>query len=149
MTMLTGGCLCGAIRYATSAEPRWVCHCHCEMCRRQTGSPLATYVGFLAGTVAWQDREPTRYRSSADVERSFCPVCGSTIGFHRVHETSLALGSFDTPAAVLVPGRPALHVWFQEHVAWFDTADDWPRHETFPPGRADEIGALSGQAIAG
>ena len=119
------------------------------MCRRHTGSPIATYVGFPAGTVTWHGREPTRYRSSADVERSFCPVCGSTIGFHRVHETSLALGSFDAPAALLVPGRLALHVWFQEHINWFNTVDDWPRHPEFPPQRAADLGALSGRLIEG
>ena len=133
--MLTGRCLCGEVCYSAAGEPLWICHCHCEKCRRQTGSPLATYVGFPAGTVTWHSREPTRYRSSADVERSFCPVCGSTIGFHRVHETSLALGSFDAPEALLAPGRPALHVWFQNHISWFDTVDHWPRYAEFPPGR--------------
>ena len=147
--MLTGRCLCGGVRYNVDAEPLWICHCHCEMCRRQTGSPIATYVGFPAGTVTWLAREPTRYRSSADVERSFCPVCGSTIGFHRVHETSLALGGFDAPAALLAPGRWTLHVWFQEHISWFDTADDWVRYPEFPPGKAEELAARSGQAIAG
>jgi hypothetical protein len=147
--MLTGRCLCGEIRYSAGAEPLWIFHCHCEMCRRQTGSPLATYVGFPAGTVTWLGREPTRFRSSADVERSFCPVCGSTIGFHRVHETSLALGSFDAPAALLAPGRWTGHVWFQEHISWFDTADDWVRYPAFSPGRVEELAAWSGQVIAG
>lgn len=147
--MWTGRCLCGAVRFSTDAAPLWICHCHCEMCRRQTGSPLATYVGFPAGAVSWLGREPTRYRSSADVERSFCPVCGSTIGYHRVHETSLALGTFDQPAALLAPGTPALHVWTRERIAWFDTIDDWPRHFEFPPGRAEELEAVSGRAIGG
>ena len=147
--MLTGRCLCGEVRYTAAAEPLWICHCHCEMCRRQTGSALATYIGLPAGTVSWLGRLLARYRSSSDVERSFCPVCGSTIGFHRVHETSLALGSFDQPAALLTPGRKVLHVWFGEHIAWFDTRDDWPRYAEFPPGRAQELGALSGGKIAG
>ncbi len=149
MTTFTGGCLCGAVRYVTNAEPRWLCHCHCEMCRRQTGSPLATYVGFPAGTVTWLGREPTRYRSSADVERSFCPTCGSTIGFHRVHETSLAVGSFDQPEALFAPGMLVEHVWFREHISWFDTVDDWPRYPGFPPGRDAELEELSGREIAG
>ena len=92
---LTGGCLCGRVRYECEAEPLWVCHCHCEMCRRHSGAPVGTFVGFPAGSVRWLGGELTRYRSSKDVERSFCPACGSSTGFHRVHETSLALGSFD------------------------------------------------------
>jgi hypothetical protein len=78
---ITGGCLCGQ----THAEPLWIGHCHCGMCRKHTGAPVATWIGFPAGSVRWVSKEPTRYRSSKDVERSFCPSCGSTIGFHRVH----------------------------------------------------------------
>ena len=146
---LSGGCLCGRIRYRVEAAPLWLCHCHCEMCRRQTGSPVATYAGFPAGTVEWLAAEPTRYRSSPDVERSFCPLCGSTIGFHRVHETSLAVGSFDTPADLLTAGLWTGHVFFSGRIAWFDTADDWARYPEFPPERAEELRGLSGQAIRG
>jgi hypothetical protein len=144
-----GGCLCGKVRYQTSAEPLWLGHCHCSICRKQTGSPIATYVGFPAGTVKWLTTEPTRYRSSKDVERSFCPTCGSTIGFHRVHETSLLVGSFDAPESLPVAAIPTVHVWYKEHVPWFDTADDWTRFAEFPPQRVEELNALSGQHIRG
>ena len=34
MTMMTGGCLCGAIRYAMDGAPILVIsHCHCSDCR--------------------------------------------------------------------------------------------------------------------
>jgi hypothetical protein len=144
-----GGCLCGKVRYQTTAEPLWLCHCHCSMCRKHTGSPIATYVGFPAGTVIWLTTEPTRYRSSKDVERSFCPACGSTIGFHRVHETSLLLGSLDAPESLPIAAIQTNHVWFKDHIPWFDTADDWTRFAEFPPQRTDELNALSGQHIKG
>lgn len=149
MTAMTGGCLCGTVRYHVDAEPLWVCHCHCDMCRKHTGSPLATYVGFPAGAVSWLGAEPTRYRSSKDVQRSFCSACGSTIGFHRVHETSLAVGSLDLAEALPVARLATLHVWCKERLHWFDTADDWPRHLEFPPGRSEELIALSGGDIEG
>ena len=146
---LAGGCLCGKVRYRTSAEPLWLCHCHCSICRKHTGSPIATYVGFPAGTVIWLTTEPTRYRSSKDVERSFCPTCGSAIGFHRVHETSLLLGSLDRPESLSIAAIRTNHVWFKDHIPWFDTADDWTRFAEFPPQRADELNTLSGQHIKG
>lgn len=58
----------------------------------------------------WLGVHPTRYRSSKDVERSFCGTCGNTIGFHRVHETSLAVGSFDDPDALPVLNIQTNHV---------------------------------------
>ena len=146
---LTGGCLCGNVRYKTNAEPLWLCHCHCNSCRKHTGSPIGTWIGFPAGAVTWLAAEPTRYRSSRDVERSFCAVCGSSIGFHRVHETSLVVGSFDAPEALPVAEMRTLHVWFKDRIPWFDTADDWRRFAEFPPQRAEELNALSGRQIEG
>jgi len=141
---LTGGCLCGAVRYLCEAEPLWVCHCHCEMCRRHSGAPVATFVGFPAGTVRWLGTEPKRYRTSKDVERSFCAACGSSIGFHRVHEPSLYLGSFDAPSELPVADIWTLHTFYKDHIAWFDTADAWERHSERSPGRTEELTALSG-----
>jgi hypothetical protein len=119
------------------------------MCRRQTGAPVATYVGFPAGTVAWLNKEPTRYRSSRDVERSFCPTCGGSIGFHRVSETFLCVGSLDAPSDLPIRSIWTGHTWYKEHIPWFETTDDWQRHSEFPPGRIEELNALSGLEIKG
>ena len=149
MTALVGGCLCGNVRYRADAGPLWLCHCHCSMCRKQTGSPIATYVGFPAGTVSWLAAEPTRYRSSKDVERSFCPTCGSTIGFHRAHETSLVVGSFDAPEALSVADISTNHVWFKEHSPGSIRPTIGHATPEFPPGRTEELIALSGRDIKG
>ena len=42
--MTTGRCLCGAIRYEYEGEATLVTHCHCESCRRQTSSPVTTFI---------------------------------------------------------------------------------------------------------
>lgn len=144
-----GGCLCGAVRYEAEAEPKWVSHCHCRMCRKQTGALIGTYVGFPAGSVRFTGEAPTRFRSSDDVERSFCPRCGGTIGFHRVHETSLAAGSLDDPERLPVDTCRHAHVWHRERVAWFDVRDDWPRQDQFSAERQQELDGLSGQPIRG
>jgi hypothetical protein len=141
--------LCDEVRYAIEVEPMWVGHCHCSMCRKHTGAAVGTYVGFAAGTVRWLGREPARYRSSKDVERSFCPGCGSTIGFHRIHETSLTIGSFDQPEEVVAGCQSRCHVWCEQKLDWFDTADDWTRFDRFAPEREEELRGLSGQPIRG
>ena len=40
----TGRCLCGAIQFEFAGEAVETTHCHCESCRRQTSSPVATFV---------------------------------------------------------------------------------------------------------
>jgi hypothetical protein len=37
----------------------------------------------------------------------------------------------------------------KEHIPWFDTTDEWTRYSEFPPGRAEELDALSGREIEG
>jgi hypothetical protein len=145
----SGGCLCGEVRYEIGVEPMWVGHCHCSMCRKHTGAAVGTYVGFAAGTVRWLGREPARYRSSEDVERSFCPGCGSTIGFHRIHETSLTIGSFDRPDDIVAECQSRSHVFRQEKLDWFDTVDSWARFDQFAPGREGELQSMSGKPIKG
>ena len=144
----TGGCLCGAVRFQTRSHPLWIGHCHCEMCRRQSGAVMGSYVGFRAGTVVWIGEEPTRYKSSAQVERGFCPACGSTLSFHRVHETSIAVGAFDQPEA-LTPGRPPAgsaqdcHVFYEQKIPWLEIVDDLLCHQRWSAERADELEALA------
>ena len=65
------------------------------------------------------------------------------------HETSLLLGSLDAPESLPIAAIKTAHVWFKDHIPWFDTADDWTRFAEFPPQRADELNALSGQHIKG
>jgi hypothetical protein len=43
---LSGGCMCGSVRYETTAEPFDVSHCHCESCRSHNGALVATLAGF-------------------------------------------------------------------------------------------------------
>lgn len=93
---MTGGCLCGAVRFRLAHAPDAFGACHCKMCQRWTGAP---YLGVevAGGDVAWQG-EPAVYASSDWGERGFCAVCGSTL-FWRMRDgsgsTVLSLGAFD------------------------------------------------------
>jgi hypothetical protein len=42
--MLTGGCQCGAVRYALTAMPEGAHFCHCRMCQKAVGGPFAALV---------------------------------------------------------------------------------------------------------
>ena len=95
----TGGCLCGAVRFSAKNVPVAVGACHCEMCRRWTGSALIG-VTVPTGAIAWRG-EPAVIRSSDWAERGFCPRCGSGLWFRVTLEgqwfgnTELPLGIFD------------------------------------------------------
>jgi len=73
---VTGGCMCGAVRYAAPA-PHCVIYCHCRDCRRHTGAPLVSFVGYQMSEIKWSGDARKIYKSSANLGRGFCGKCGT------------------------------------------------------------------------
>jgi hypothetical protein len=76
---LACGCLCGAIRYRMSTEPRRADYCHCSMCRRAAGAPVVARLTVANESFAWTAGEHAVYHSSPEAERLFCPKCGTQL----------------------------------------------------------------------
>ena len=72
---LTGGCLCGGVRYAIAGPPNRVVHCHCTMCRRASGGTVVTWAIVPAEAFRITAGRPAEYRSSPQATRRFCPSC--------------------------------------------------------------------------
>ena len=79
---LTGGCLCGQLRYEASGEPLYAGCCFCGDCQKASGSAFVPFMGFAASAVTITG--PTRqYVSRAfrggEAVRNFCPSCGGLV----------------------------------------------------------------------
>ena len=123
---ITGGCLCGNIRYEAKTEPNWTALCHCESCRRSASAPVVAWMGFALDAVTWHG-ERRFYQSSAIATRGFCPDCGTQISFESTRwpgEIHLYGVSRDDPENY----TPDLHCHTQEHLAWLKIDDDLPKH---------------------
>lgn len=121
MDELTGGCLCGAVRYRARGEPKWVAYCHCESCRRATGAPMASYAGFAAERFAYIAGAPARFASSPGVTRSFCGRCGTPLTYEGARwpgEVHVLIGTLDRPED-FVPTRDA---FVEEKLPWLHLA---------------------------
>jgi hypothetical protein len=98
----TGGCLCGAVRFSARDVPDRFGACHCEMCRRWTGSALLG-VTVPAASVAWAGPVATR-QTSAWAERAWCRDCGSGVWFRvtrpgpHADDVEIPIGLFDDPS---------------------------------------------------
>lgn len=124
--MITGGCLCGATRYAIDATARHTSYCHCEDCRKASGAPVVAWTFFPAGTLSWT-KGASKLLLFAGRERTFCPDCGTPLGFFDPaipDEFEVTTCSLDHPE--LFPPRD--HTWTKDRLTWFETADALPRH---------------------
>lgn len=124
---ISGGCGCGAVRYAASGTPFDVSHCHCRDCRRVSAAPFVTWFSVAARDLVVTGT-PERLASSAQVERTFCGRCGTPLTYRR-HDrpdvVDVTACSLDDPAAV----TPADHTWTAEQLPWVRLSDGLPRHE--------------------
>lgn len=101
MTERSGGCLCGAVRFAVrSLEPSYGA-CHCKMCQRWAGSALLA-INVKSDAVTWEGTDRIRRLQSSDwAERAWCEGCGSGL-WYRVtaegpwqHDYEIPIGLFD------------------------------------------------------
>ena len=132
----TGGCLCGAVRYALANAPREVWFCHCGQCRKAQGSAFAASVPVPRGEFALVSGNSflKAYRSSPSKRRWFCSACGSPL-FSEVDGGStlrLRAGSLDEPASL----QPAGHIFVADKAAWEELHDDLPKFDAREPGRS-------------
>jgi hypothetical protein len=116
-TLRRGRCRCGRVSFETRGEPVRVGVCHCESCRRATGSAFAAYADYLQSAVTIAG-EPAVWSSRPGVERLFCPRCGSPIAFRDENEprmTSLHLGAFEDAEEL---GPPHHVTYAHEGLGW-------------------------------
>ena len=78
-----GGCRCGQIRYAVSAEPLFAAHCHCRDCQYASGTGFSSVIAVPTASFRLTAGEPRAFEVAAEsgnvVSRKFCPNCGSPL----------------------------------------------------------------------
>jgi hypothetical protein len=125
---VSGGCLCGAVRFRVELPTLFCAHCHCSMCRRNHGAAYVTWFGIPRERLAIDSGGDAlvRYLSSEHGSRSFCGRCGSSLfceSTRRPDEVDVVLASLDGP----IDRAPAAHVFFDSRAAWTDVRDGLPR----------------------
>ena len=129
---MTGGCMCGAVRYEATGKPFAINHCHCRSCRKHNGAAVVTLVGFAADQVRFSGDERKIYESSPGVGRAFCGNCGTPLTWEGIGSESepifeLHISTFDNPDDLV----PTAHTFDSERIRWFDVADNLPRYSEF------------------
>ena len=133
-----GGCQCGVVRYAISADPVMTGICYCTSCRKSSGSGHAFHA-LLAETALSFSGKVSTYEWTADsggrVSSCFCPICGSPL-FGKASSmpglATLRVASLDDPASI----TPQMAVYTKRLLPWDHLDPALPAFPEMPPPEA-------------
>jgi hypothetical protein len=127
--MMTGGCLCGAVRYEAQGNPLFAVHCHCRDCQRASGTGHVPVMGMAKSSfkVTGETRSYTvQGTSGLRTTRHFCSTCGS-----------LLFGMADMAPESVSVFQPEAILFARSRLAWDELAGSLPEFDTMPPPPAD------------
>ena len=132
MSILEGGCLCGAIRFRATGKPTNTMVCHCQTCRRAAGSPVVAWLTFDRKDFRITRGKLSEFNSTPPVTRGFCGTCGTPLTYaHRDSPDSIDVTtcSVDDPQAY----PPTHHSWLSDDVGWVRFGDGLPAFQESRP----------------
>ena len=122
MTKIEGGCLCGAVRYHSDAEPVMQAVCHCKTCQKNSGSAFSFNVAVPLDSLDAEGESLRTYEdhsgaSGQPFNRHFCGECGSHLYSNGAAYGELAFikaGTLDDASWM----NPDMHIWCAEKLPW-------------------------------
>lgn len=134
-TWLTGGCLCGSVRYECSGEPVVSLNCHCRDCQKSTGGGYSASIFVpidsltVTGKVKYYEKTGD---SGQTISRGFCPECGSALfGKPAVMSSLVSIrpGTLDDPSIF----QPAIDMYTANAQPWDHMDPALAKFATVPP----------------
>lgn len=136
MTTFTGGCLCGAVRYTCTGDPMVAGHCHCEDCRRSSGTGHSSHMAVPQNALVLSGATKAYVRAADSgnlIARHFCPECGAPVYSSNPAMPGMVFlraSSLDD----LEIFKPQMHVWTVRAPSWDSRNTALPAFEKMPPG---------------
>jgi hypothetical protein len=131
---ITGGCLCGALRYEARGEPQFAGYCFCRDCRKASGSGFIPFVSFSSDALTFTGtttQSVVRSFRGSDAVRNSCPHCGGLVfGGIVGKDTSHTIygGSLDDPSFF----KPSIAIFNRDRPAWVPLPPGVKVFETMP-----------------
>jgi hypothetical protein len=126
---VTGGCLCGAVRYESKAPPTQGYYCHCTICQRNYGGLFSVTLRVPGASFRLTKGELKFYHATGFARRGFCADCGSPVAFFAdgVADVWIKVGSLDHPedwplTKDAVWG-PSAHWHTDTKIPWYEISD--------------------------
>lgn len=134
--MYRGSCLCGSIKIEISGAITDIIHCHCSLCRKNSGTAYATngFVKLKDFNVIDPDHRLGAFEIKPGKKRHFCTTCASPVfssNADKPDKIRLRLGILDTD----ITERPSSHNFVSSRANWDDLDAELPRYDSFEPTR--------------
>ena len=130
----SGGCMCGAVRYESSAEPLAFVMCHCRDCQYASGGQPAAVVVLPKGAVKLTKGKIKEFTKAGEsgkkVTRQFCADCGTPM-FSVPEENPISIvkaGTLDDPSWL----KPSITIWTKSAQPWAHIDKGIPAFEKQP-----------------
>ncbi|MDP2562599.1 GFA family protein [Psychrobium sp. 1_MG-2023] len=134
--MYSGQCLCGDVTIKISGEITDIIHCHCSLCRKNSGTAFATN-GFINANefeITSGKEQLSTFSFKPGRERHFCRHCGSPVYSSNAQDPAryrIRLGILDSD----IDERPISHNFVSSKANWENLDAQLPRYDAFEPSR--------------
>jgi hypothetical protein len=132
-TKHSGSCLCGAVRFEVEGDFEHFYLCHCEYCRKDTGSAHAANLFSSAATLRWLSGEENVRQFNLPSTRhwnAFCVTCGSTLPHLQMNGALLKVPAGSLDSGVLM--RPDAHIFVSSKASWDEALEKIPTVAKLP-----------------
>lgn len=126
-----GSCLCGQVRFEIAGELEQFYLCHCDHCRKGTGSAHGANLFSSNAQLIWvsgEDKATLFNLAGTRHHKCFCSICGSALPYAKDGMVVVPAGSLDRALAM----RPTAHIFTSSRAAWDADLESVPRFERYP-----------------
>lgn len=126
----SGSCLCGGVKYSGESQVPEYGFCHCESCKKASGSAFSANIGVDSYSFVVDDPKSflKEFESSSGTHRFFCSNCGSPV-FSKIDDipefVRIRLGTLDTD----FDAKPSRHTFTNSKASWYEICDTAARFE--------------------
>jgi hypothetical protein len=134
--MYIGKCLCGMVNLSINGEISDIIHCHCSLCRKNSGTAYATngFINTADFEITSGDDCLTTFAFKPGRNRHFCTQCGSPVYSSNDQDPTrlrIRLGIIESD----ISERPISHNFITSKASWEDLDENLPRYDAFEPSR--------------
>jgi len=132
--ILSGSCLCGALKYRLNGSPDRFYHCHCSRCRKSSGTGHASNLFVHATDLEWTgDQGLIRFYKIPEAQRftrTFCAQCGGPLPrlIKEIGIVFIPAGTLDVEPNM----GPQARIFCDSRTSWSCDGDELPRFSNYP-----------------